>query len=228
MVILFAIIILVAVLVTNCALKKKQRKILEGLADSSFPTDFKEYVEVLNGYGINISATYEFGKMRFDTKTYDEDALIITCPVIYKSNNIDKYREVSYNSNKAKELCSVLKSINSVKQQRFSYYSEEGIVIIEMAGNENNMTIYGENGCEYEYSYVVDYDELKIEGEYAFMESDGSYEETAQASSYSGAYDAKLKYKGTKGVLICVSEDAMEKFMTSVNNDNQEKLDELL
>lgn len=47
-------------------------------------------------------------------------------------------------------------------------------------------------------------------------------------NSYTGAYDAKLKYSGTDGVLICISEDAMERFMTALSNENEGTIEELL
>lgn len=46
-------------------------------------------------------------------------------------------------------------------------------------------------------------------------------------NSYSGLYDAKLRYSGVKGVLICTSEDAMERYMTALNNGNEGTINEL-
>ena len=55
----------------------------------------------------------------------------------------------------------------------------------------------------------------------------GSSSSSSTTPSYTGAYDATLKYKGTDGVLICISEDALERFMTAVNNGNEGTLQEL-
>lgn len=40
-------------------------------------------------------------------------------------------------------------------------------------------------------------------------------------------YDAILEYSGTTGVLICISEDAMDRFMTAVNSGHEGTLQEL-
>lgn len=49
--------------------------------------------------------------------------------------------------------------------------------------------------------------------------------EDDNSSSYTGSYDATLEY-GSGSVLVCISEDAMSRYMT-LNNDNQGTIDEM-
>lgn len=46
-------------------------------------------------------------------------------------------------------------------------------------------------------------------------------------NSYTGTYDAKLSY-GSGLVLICLSEDAMDRYMTVLNNGSQGAIDEMI
>lgn len=55
--------------------------------------------------------------------------------------------------------------------------------------------------------------------------STSSYNTT---SGYSGSYDAELKYSDSSSVVIFISEDAMERFMTALSNNNQGTIDELI
>lgn len=46
-------------------------------------------------------------------------------------------------------------------------------------------------------------------------------------SGYSGSYDATLNYSGSSGVLVFISEDVMERYMTALANGRQGTIDEL-
>ena len=63
--------------------------------------------------------------------------------------------------------------------------------------------------------------------DYYNSESYKNASENVIPNSYSGTYDAKLKY-GTGSVLICVSEDAMERYMSALNNGYQGTIDEMI
>ena len=81
---------------------------------------------------------------------------------------------------------------------------------------------YLEKAAKYDYK-----DSKELIAQINEPDSDTTYAPVSSVSSYTGAYDAVLKYSGTSGVLICISEDAMERFMTAVNNDNEGTLQEL-
>lgn len=223
--------ILVAVIcVTMCIIgiqNENTEKALIELANNSFDADFESYKSALQGYGINIDATYEFGNM-----SYEEGVLSVDCNVTYTSSDIDKYRKVEYDSRDARKLCFILKDIDAVRREnsRYTYNSESGTVNITLFGDDSyyGIVVLDKDNCEYHYSYVVDWDELEINDETAFMEDDGSYQPSgdSNSSSYTGSYDATLEY-GSGSVLVCISEDAMSRYMSALNNDNQGTIDEM-
>lgn len=88
------------------------------------------------------------------------------------------------------------------------------------------------DGVSYEFVNKEEEEEYykQLEERRAQEKPSKSYNNSSDEStipSYSGLYDAELKYSGTDGVLICVSENAMERFMSAVNNGNDGSLQEL-
>lgn len=78
--------ILVAVIcVTMCIIgvqNENTEKALIELANNSFDADFESYKSALQGYGINIDATYEFGNM-----SYEEGVLSVDCNGVQREHN---------------------------------------------------------------------------------------------------------------------------------------------
>lgn len=73
----------------------------------------------------------------------------------------------------------------------------------------------------------IEKEEKNYSQSYDIPQSSNEENISSISNAYTGAYDATLKYSGTDGVLICTSEDAMERFMTAVNNGNEGTLQEL-
>lgn len=221
--IVFALIIVIFVSKNNT---NKTKKELLQLADNSFYADFEEYKKELENYPIEIAASYELKENKFE-----DGVLYLICDLNYTSKDLDVYSDVSYGSQEAEELCFMLKDISSKGDNFYNYSSESGKVNIEMSYNDNDFIISDNNNVEYKYSKTSSFDELIIAGETKFMnfgENTQTSSHSSSSSSYTGTYDAKLEYEGTEGVLICVSEDAMDRFMTAVNNQNDGSLYELL
>lgn len=89
------------------------------------------------------------------------------------------------------------------------------------------------DGVSYEFVNKEEEEEYykQLEEKYDREEQKNSNNNSSDEStipSYSGPYDAELRFSGTDGVLICVSEDAMDRFMTAANNQNEGSLYELL
>ena len=75
----------------------------------------------------------------------------------------------------------------------------------------------------------IEKEEIDYNQSYAFGHDETSSDEntTSIPNSYSGTYDAKLKY-GSGSVLICISEDAMDRYMTALNEGYQGTIDEMI
>lgn len=204
--------------------EEKAKNQLYSKVEDDFEKDFEKYVNSLNQYGIEIDATYE--------KYYDSYAsgtLYVQYNVYFTSADIDKYYTIEENSTNATKLYSIMQMIgNKVRTNNnyeYNYHYEEGDVDISLLTRKNEITI---NGASHKYEYDADsIFPLRCDGESIYHQSSSSNDSGSNDSGYTGAYDAKLKYSGTDGVLICISEDAMERFMTALNNGNDGTIEEM-
>ncbi len=220
--VLIVFVLIIIILVSKNNISKTKKELLQ-LADNSFSADFEEYKKELQNCPIEIAASYELKESKFE-----DGVLYLICDLNYTSKDLDVYSDVSYGSQEAEELCFMLKDISSKGNNFYNYSSESGKVNIEMSYNDNNFLILDNNNVEYKYSKTSSFDELIIADETKYMNFEENSQSSSPLSSYTGSYDAKLEYEGTEGVLICVSEDAMDRFMTAVNNQNEGSLYELL
>jgi hypothetical protein len=77
-------------------------------------------------------------------------------------------------------------------------------------------------------SYYADNDIVEIDDSLVYnKEARNDYSNNNSSSEYISSYDAKLPY-GSDSVLICSSEDAMDRYMTALNNGNQGTIDEMI
>lgn len=220
--VLIVFVLIIIILVSKNNISKTKKELLQ-LADNSFSADFEEYKKELQNCPIEIAASYELKESKFE-----DGVLYLICDLNYTSKDLDVYSDVSYGSQEAEELCFMLKDISSKGNNFYNYSSESGKVNIEMSYNDNNFLILDNNNVEYKYSKTSSFDELIIADETKYMNFEENSQSSSPLSSYTGSYNAKLEYEGTEGVLICVSEDAMDRFMTAVNNQNEGSLYELL
>lgn len=165
----------------------------------------------------------------------------INAGVNFISEKAKKYLTEESRATNGKELVSILKQIAKEfsKHDDYKYVLSNGNILsfhiygcerflIWLDNEENeyiNCTSYLDDGFT-----CAEYNDDYIAFDTGYTRSD-SYSSSGSSSknnsSYSGAYDATLKYSGTSGVLICATEDAMERFMTAVNNGNEGTLEEL-
>lgn len=223
------------ILLTGCGAESKAEK-LEVYAEEQFmANDYEEYITNLRektglsdlDIELNVRYDYEYN--------YDKDnkELLAEGHLSFVSDEIDKYYTVGSKSDELKELASILNKIKDVYNEKptYTYTNNTGKVILEISnGVFEHFYVRTTAGREYEFSYSVGYDQIEVDGELEYIEKNGEYTPNSSSSTsntYTGTYDAKLKYSGTDGVLICVSEDAMDRFMTAVNNNNQGTLEEL-
>lgn len=175
---------------------------------------------------VSISYDYE--------NDYDKEQKFLSanCVLHFRSDDIDDYYTTDYNSNASEQLAKVLNGLKFVYDDNkiFKYTNLDGTVVLHIPNGRSlvYITVKTSNERTYELSCVTDWDTVMIDDDYVYMkEVRNDYTTSSNDNSYTGAYDATLKYSGTDGVLICVSEDAMDRFMTAVNNGNEGTLEEL-
>lgn len=164
---------------------------------------------------------------------YDKEEKFLSANYVldFRSDYIDDYYTTDYNSNASEQLAKVLNGLKSVYDDKiYKYTNSDGKVVLHTPNRSSSVYITVKTSDErtYELSCVTDWDTVTIDDDYVYMkEVRNDYTASSNNSSYTGAYDATLKYSGTDGVLICTSEDAMDRFMTAVNKGNEGILDEL-
>lgn len=167
--------------------KNKIIKELTTYAGDQFKSEFDSYISKLNTTDLSISGAYKFKGLSYNSK---DNLLDITCYVTYKSDNISNYYTKKYDSETAKTLCRLLKTINQViKDNKYYSYTCKNVGNISITIESNNsyygITVYGTDKNKYAYEYAVDYDEVLINDDYVYMESDGSYTPSSSSSNTS-------------------------------------------
>lgn len=194
--------------------------------------DYEVYISYLreknglNDLDIELHIGYDY---EYD---YDKEhkELFARGHLTFISDEIDNYYTPGSKKSELKDLATVLNKVKSVyyENPRYKYTNKKGTVILEISnGVSDQFCVKTSSGREYDFLYYVDYDQIEIDGEVVYMEKVRDENYSAASSSYTGAYDATLRYSGTDGVLICTSEDIMKRFMTAVNNGNEGTLQEL-
>lgn len=231
----FFAILCTAFMLAGCGAKSNAENLAAYAEEQFMANDYEAYINNLrektglNDLDIELHISYDY---EYD---YDKDnkELLAEGHLSFVSDEIDNYYTPGSEKIELIDLVSVLNKIKSVyyENPRYTYSNNKGTVFLKITnGTSDKFYVKTSSGRKYEFSYYVNYDEIEVDGELVYMEKarDDDYSSGSSIpNSYTGAYDAKLKYSGTDGVLICASEEVMEKFMTAVNNNNEGTLEEL-
>jgi len=247
--VLFGLVILLSIItiiayISNRKNQEHQELVNKAIEEATI-SHVSNYENAVNYHGLDISITYELKESIYDKKT--NSAEVYYAAKVY-SPVISKYKDVEYNSDKAEELYEVLKNSYSFHSQRISStYTKNGIqvsVFLEMERPlSDGMIIYDIDGCKYEYitsakslkmvsiaNEFVLWKEIENTSSTASSAGGSSSKPSSSSSSssneYTGKYDATLKY-GSGKVLVCISEDAMDRYFTALNKGYEGTIDEL-
>lgn len=228
------ILILCTTLFAGCGASSNAKKLALYAEEQFMATDYTEYIKELREKSglsdlevdlkINYNHEYDYDKK---SKTLHAEGKLS-----FLSDEIDNYYTVGKRQEELRDLAKILNNLKSAyyENPKYEYTNNKGKVILKISnGVSDEFTVTTKAGREYNFSYYVNYDNIEVDGDLVYIEKarNDNYSTSSSTSSYSGSYDAKLKYSGTEGVLICTSENAMERFMTAVNNGNEGTLEEL-
>ncbi len=228
------VMLLCATLLAGCGASSKAKNLAIYAKEQFMAKDYEEYINDLREKSglsdleidlkVNYNYEYDYNK---ESKT-----LYAECKLSFTSDEIDDYYTVGKRQDELKELAKVLNNLKSAyyENPKYEYTNNKGTVVLKISnGVSDEFTVTTKTGREYKFSYYVNYDNIEVDGDLVYIEKarNENYSTSSAPNSYSGSYDAKLKYSGTEGVLICTSENAMERFMTAVNNGNEGTLEEL-
>lgn len=163
---------------------------------------------------------------------YDKETkkLYAECHLTFTSDEIDNYYTTEYNKPSSDKLAKVLNKLKDAYYQdpSYTYTNENGTVVLKITnGVSDEIHVKTSSGRDYSLDFYVDYDKVEIDGEWIYHKEARNDYSSSNSSSYTGTYDAKLNY-GSGSVLICISEDAMERYMTALNNGYQGTIDEMI
>lgn len=226
------IVLCTSILLVGCGAKSNAEALAKYAEEQFMANDYEEYVNNLReqtGLGdldIELRVVYDY-EHYYDKKTKE---LLAEGRLTFISDEIDKYYTTEYNTDSSNKLARVLNNIKRVYYEEpiYTYTSSKGTVKLEITnGLVDEIHVRTSSGRDYELSYYVDYDTVEIDGEWVYsQEVRNEYNASNSSSGYSGSYDAKLSY-GSGSVLICSSEDAMDRYMTALNNGYQGTIDEM-
>ncbi len=106
-----------------------------------------------------------------------------------KSDKIDEYFTTDYDGKVANDLAKLMISLkNAYKKTEYTYTTILGDKIVATVSNNDIIYIETSEGRIYKYSFVGDYDNITIDGEYVYMnEARNNYQASSSTSSSSSA-----------------------------------------
>lgn len=173
------------------------------------------------------------------------DSTILDCKVELESKEIEKYSTITTeDKDKIEELLNIFRNIYSIRAEfprsSYSYMIKKREITFnfELGEYYSSIIINDTNGKSYKYTTNGDSETLStkaasdIISTVLFQKMSESYEKRSSSSNnttsnYSENYDAELRQNGASKVMIFISEDAMKRFMTALDNNNQGTIDEL-
>lgn len=225
------LVLCASILLVGCGAKSNADALAKYAEEQFIANDYDEYLQGLRDacglqdLDIQLNIVYDY---EYD---YDKDSkeLLAEGHLTFTSDEIDSYYSSENKKESANQLAQVLNKLKNAyyEEPRYVYSNNKGKVILVITnGVSDEFHVETSSGKNYEFSYYVNYDEIKIDGEIVYMEKARDEEYASTPNSYSGTYDAKLSY-GSGSVLICSSEDAMDRYMTALNNGYQGTIDEM-
>ena len=222
---------LICTFLAGCGAESKAESLAKYAEEQFMANDYDEYLQGLRDacglqdLDIQLNVVYDY---EYD---YNKDSkeLLAEGHLTFISDEIDNYYTTDNKEESSKQLAQVLNKLKNAYYQepRYVYSNNKGKVILVITnGVSDEFHVKTSAGKDYEFSYYVNYDEIEIDGEIVYMEKARNEEYSSTPNSYTGSYDAKLSY-GSGSVLMCSSEDAMDRYLTAVNNGNQGTIDEM-
>lgn len=226
-----ALLFCVCLLLCGCGTQEKKEKLLAFAEEQFMENNYEGFLSRMRkktGWeDLEVVPIITYGKDSYNKKT---NTLHTMCSFTFKSDVLDKYYTTKWKSDNAYKLASMLKLFQEAFEEEewyLKYSGEEGKVIIQYKFWPCVITSSKGRTYSFDNRSTSSYYSLKVDGEEVLYEKrDSTASSSNSSSSYSGSYDATLSY-GSDPVLIFISEDAMERYMTAMVNGYQGTMDEM-
>lgn len=233
---IFLIFICMSVFLVACGSESNAENLAEYAKEQFMANDYEDYVKNLreksglNDLDIEMNVVYNYD-YEYDKQNKE---LMAEGHISFISDEIDNYYSEGSHETELKDLVIVLNKLKEAyyENPRYVYTNSNGTVYLDVKnGVSDQFFITTSSGREYKFSYYGGYDDIEVDGDLVYIEKNSEYKPSSTASnsnfnSYTGAYDATLEY-GSGSVLVCISKDAMDRYLTAINNDNQGTIEEM-
>lgn len=168
-----------------------------------------------------------------------ETGMSVKCRLYIKSKELEKYADTNKDDKETiDKLLNIFRHIFEVQhnlsesQYLYELGKREIYYDLFLSDNYRTMIIVKDTaGNSFRYEKDESTENLWINNSqlYIYESAHASEDDSSSGSSlisYTGSYDAKLAY-GSGSVLICISEDAMDRYMTAINKGYQGTIDEM-
>lgn len=245
--IMIAVVIIIAAAVVPLIFKAKKRKNFEAMLTQMndivsplIPSHFEDE-ELVKKVDCSIESSFDFNN---NYNWYDWRELYTTYFYVEDSFDLlDEHKQYEIIDRLGKKAETTIydeieKAFPDYALYIKQYYLQDEVYGKYVSYDRKSKVYIITSNSKYESTETLDNYFIKDDQEIYVREEDGSWngglstsnlfeEASTVDNSYSGTYDATLEY-GSSEVLICASEDAMERCMSAVNNGYQGTLDEML
>lgn len=168
-----------------------------------------------------------------------ETGMSVKCRLYIKSKELEKYADTNKDDKETiDKLLNIFRHIfevqHNLSESQYLYELGKREIYYDLFLSDNYRTmiiIKDTAGNSFRYEKDESTENLWINNSqlYIYESAHASEDDSSSGSSlisYTGSYDAKLAY-GSGSVLICISEDAMDRYMTAINKGYQGTIDEM-
>ena len=218
-------------LLTGCGEDSKADSLALYAEEQFMANDYETYIQKLRAASGLSDLDAELSTHYYFEYDYDKNSKTLNAEghLSFKSDEIDKYYTTTDDKDNSIKLAEILNALKKeyYKEPIYTYTSSKGTVNLKICnGSSSEIHVSTSSDRDYELSYYVNYDEVDINGKMVYMEKARNEDHVSTPNNYTGSYDAKLSY-GSGSVLICISEDAMDRYMKALNNNYQGTIDEM-
>lgn len=218
----------------GCGSEANAEKLAEYAKEQFMENDYDDYIKNLREKSglsdldieMNISDYYNYDKKNKE--------LMAQGNLTFTSDEIDNYYTPGSQEEELKDLADILNKLKEAyyEKSRYKYTNSKGTVYLDISnGVSDQFFVTTSSGREYKFSYYGNYDDIEVDGELVYIEQVRNDDYSTNSSnsvsnSYTGEYDATLEY-GTGRVLVAISKDAMDRYLSAINNENQGTIEEM-
>lgn len=163
------------IFLSGCGPRENAEDLAAYAKEQFLANDYEKYIQYLreksglSDLDIEIYIDYDY-EYDYNAKYKELSAL---GNLSFTSDEIDDYYTTEFNTKSSEKLLEVLYRLKNAyyKNQRYKYTNSKGAVFLDISnGTRDEIHVKTSSGRDYEFAYYVNFDEVKIDGEWVYME----------------------------------------------------------